>query len=105
MVDDATFCIWRRYSDNNWQTGPVEFPTDSPDPDGSKGLLSILEGEPEAYQAWAAEYYELDIDLAAVKSVYRQEPLTPELVAKLNCELSFAGLIADIEEIDYPGTT
>jgi hypothetical protein len=49
-VEDVTFCIWRRNDDKDWQMGPVEFPPDRPDPDGSAFLLSALDGRPESYQ-------------------------------------------------------
>src|SRR5262249_63172 len=57
-VEDVTFCIWRRYGDRTWQVGPIQFPKDHPDPDGSEFLLSALDGRPETYHAWAADYYD-----------------------------------------------
>jgi len=101
-VEDVTFCIWRRYGDASWQLGPVEFPADHPDPDGSENLLSALDGRPETYQEWATDYYERELSLAAVTHVYRHQPLTPEVVAQLNSQVSLAELVADVTEIDYP---
>ncbi|HYI31772.1 MAG TPA: hypothetical protein VD863_28390 [Bradyrhizobium sp.] len=46
-VENATFCIWRRYGDRAWQVGPVQFLPDHLDPDGSEFLLSPLDGRPE----------------------------------------------------------
>src|SRR5262249_48232781 len=102
-VEDVTFCIWKRYSDSNWQVGPVMVPGDHPDPDGSAFLLSDLDGRPETYRAWAADYYEREVSLAAVEHMYRHQALTPEVVAQLNPELSLAELLADVSEIGYPG--
>lgn len=102
-VEDVTFCIWRRYGDRSWQIGSVEFPADHPDPDGSEFLLSDLDGRPESYQAWATDYYEREVSLAAVKHVYRHRPLTPEVVSQLTPVLSLADLMVDIDEIAYPG--
>lgn len=98
----ATFCMWRRHSDPAWQVGPVAFPSAHSDPDGSQFLLSDLDGRPESYQNWATDYYERDVALAAVKDVYRHRPLTAELVARLNPEVSLGELAADISEIGYP---
>ncbi len=100
-VTDVTFCIWRRYVDTSWQVGPIEFPPAHPDPDGSAFLLSDLDGRPESYRAWAADYYEREVDLAAVEHVYRHLSITPEVVARLNSEVSLSDLAADISEIGY----
>lgn len=101
-VEDTTFCIWRRYSDTSWQRGVIEFPT-AADPDGSQTLLSILDGKPKTYKAWAEDYYERDVSLKAVKQVYAHEPLTEDLTQQLNAETSLDELAEDIEEIGYPG--
>ena len=102
-VADVTFCIWRRYADIYWHVGPIEFPPGHPDPDGSEFLLSDLDGKAESYRAWAADYYEREIELAAVEHVYRHLPITPDVVARLNSEVSLNDLAADISEISYPG--
>jgi hypothetical protein len=101
-VEAVTFCIWRQRGDEVWQVGPVEFPPAHPDPDVSGYLLGILDGRPESYQAWATDYYERDVELAAVEEVYRHRPLTPELVARLNPEVSLGELVEDISEVGYP---
>lgn len=103
-VEDVTFCIWRRYVDQDWQVGTVEFPPShpEPDPDGARFLLADLDGRPESYRDWATGYYERDIDLSAVAHVYQHRPLTPELIARLNSEVLLEELAADINEIGYP---
>ena len=100
-IEMVTFCVWRRYADSRWQVGPIAFPPDHPDPDGSESLLSDLDGRPESYRAWAADYYDREVELAAVEHVYRHRPLTPEVVARLNPEVSLDELAADIGEIGY----
>lgn len=102
-VGEVTFCIWRRYTDRAWHVGPVQFPADHPDADGSEHLLSPLDGLPETYQAWAEDYYEQDVDLSAVEHVYMHKPLNPDLIARLNPELSLNEVAADAGEIGYPG--
>jgi hypothetical protein len=101
-VADVTFCFWRRFTDTSWQVGPIKFPPDHPDPDGSGSLLSDLDGRPESYHAWAADYYEREVELSAVNHVYRHLPLTSQVVARLNSEISLEELAADISEIGYP---
>jgi hypothetical protein len=102
-VEDVTFCIWRRFADPAWRVGPVQFPPGHPDPDGSEFLLSPLDGRPETYRPWAADYCGQDLDLAAVEYVYRHEPLITDVIARLNPEVSLSELTADIREIGYPG--
>ncbi len=102
-VEDATFCIWRRFTDTGWQLGRIAFPSGEADPDGSAYLLSSLDGQPETYRAWALEYYERELHFVAVDHVYQHRPLTPQVVAMFNRELSLDQLLADMNEIGYPG--
>jgi len=98
---NSTFCIWRRSAGERWERGPVQFP-DGDDPDGSAQLLQILDGRPESYRAFAADYYEVDLPLEAVAAVYRHQPLTPELLARLNADATIDALREDVVEIGYP---
>jgi hypothetical protein len=98
---NTTFCIWRRTDGRGWERGPVRFPPGD-DPDGSAHLLRHLDGRPETYVAFAAEYYEVDVPLDAVAAIYRHEPLTPELVARLNPAVQLHDLAADLAEIGFP---
>lgn len=100
-MEDTTFCVWRRYSDESWQRGTVAFP-DGADPDGSQTLLSFFDGKPQTYQAWAEGYYEQRVNLSAVKRVYAHERLTDELVQQLNAQATIEALASDIKEIGYP---
>lgn len=101
-IEETTFCLWRKYSDAAWKIGEIAFPPDA-DPDGSANLLSPLDGLPQTYADWAADYYESDISLAAVEHVYRQLPLSTELLAQLNPDVTLAIMEAERLEIGYPG--
>jgi hypothetical protein len=107
-MEDTTFCIWRRHRDRKWHRGDIKFPR-AKDPDGSRGLLSPLDGNPRTYLKWATDYYELDEEGAErhlyiehVRHVYAHEPLTESLVEEINPDLTLAKLAADIAEIGYP---
>jgi hypothetical protein len=102
VIEETTFCIWRTYHGSAWQRGNIQFP-DHSDPDGSQGLLAILDGDPHTYQAYAETNYERSINLDAIVQVYNHQPLTATLVATINPDLSFANIAADQEEIGYPG--
>jgi hypothetical protein len=98
---NSTFCIWRLAGAAGWERGPVRFPAGD-DPDGSAELLGILDGRPETYRAFAEEYYDAVIPLAAVEAIYRHQPLTTALVHQLNPNASLEELRDAVDEIGYP---
>jgi hypothetical protein len=98
----TTFCVWRLNSENGWRVGEIEYPRSDAEADGSEWLLFALDGEPETYVEFAADYYETDVDLSSVESIYRLEPLSEEIVKRLNSETTIHDLSEDIEEIGYP---
>jgi hypothetical protein len=98
---NSTFCIWRRAADDAWCCGPVQLPAGD-DPDGSADLLSILDGDPARYCAFAASYHERDLAPSDIASIYAHAPLTDALVRRLNPAVTLASLAADIEAIGYP---
>jgi hypothetical protein len=104
---DTTFCLWRTYSDDDWQCGLIEFPDNHPDPDGSGILLSAYDRSPETYLVWAKGYFDLgagasNLTLDHVRHVYTHEQLTTALVRAINPEVTLKSLAADITEIGYP---
>jgi hypothetical protein len=101
-MSDTTFCIWRRSVDPSWQVGQIEYP-DQNDPDGSEDLVFILDGDPATYREFAEQYYERSIDLSAIADIYQQQPLTAEILNRLNPEVALENLKSDLEEIGYPG--
>lgn len=97
----TTFCIWRKHTDNAWQIGKIDFPVDDYR-DGSE-MLSILDGKPATYHAFAEEYYELSLKLEWIEYVYSQNTITKEFVLKLNPDFTDWELLKDdLEEIDFP---
>jgi hypothetical protein len=101
-MKDITFAIWRRNHDPAWQTGLIRYP-DSPYADGAGELLHLLvDPRPAAYQAWAEDYYQRPVDLAAVARVYDLQPLTPRLVAALNPDCALGELAPEQREIGWP---
>ena len=100
-IEDTTFCFWRRYIDSSWQVGRIDYPEEN-DPDGSEEMLAILDGRPSTYKEFAAGYYEKPLDLDAIEHIYRHEPLTNEIIARLNVEITLESLKADVDQIAYP---
>ena len=101
-VDDATFCIWQRTSDEDWQVGPIDYPKDCDDPDGSNMLLSIYDSRLESYQDFAENYYDEEVDLSVIEHVYAHKPLTKKIIMQLNPDITLKELAEDIAEIGYP---
>lgn len=98
----TTFCIWRQFSDTEWQVGEIEFPKGHKDPDGSEWMLSALDGRPASYQEHAGQIGERELRLDAIRHVYEHKPLTPEIVEELNPAIVLSDLEDDIAEIGYP---
>ncbi|WP_405998736.1 hypothetical protein [Streptomyces sp. NBC_00829] len=99
----VTACLWREPADEGWRTGTIAFPEDEDDPDGADGLFALLTaGTPQAYKEFAEDYYDLRLDLAAVRHVYALRPLTPDVIAALNPHLTPDELTEDIDSIGYP---
>jgi hypothetical protein len=104
-VPAVTVCLWRLSGDTAWRHGAVTLPTTEGDPDGADWLFEQLDGRAETYRSYALDYFEKEIDLAAISHVYNHRRLTDEVISALNPELSLAELLEDLGEIGYPSTT
>jgi hypothetical protein len=100
----VTACMWRETAEDCWKAGTIDFPeATTEDPDGSGYLFQLLvDRSPEAFQRWAEDYYEVPVDLEAVRHVFSSRPLTEEVVRALNPKIVLADLSEDIAEIGYP---
>src|SRR6185369_12220547 len=91
-MDSASFCLWRRHTDQAWTVVTPANGHVSPDGDGSAELLGILDGDPETYRLWAVDYYEREISPAAVRAVYEHQVLSDHVLAALNPEIVLADI-------------
>ncbi|MGW6783904.1 hypothetical protein [Streptomyces sp. NPDC054987] len=102
-VPVVTACLWRGTTDDPWHHGAIELPGNAVDPDGATSLFGLLvDRSPEAFQRFAEDYYEVSVDLGAVRHVFALRPLSQELVSLLNPEISLTDLRQDISETAYP---
>jgi hypothetical protein len=101
-VPRVTACLWRLAGDGAWRHGPVTFPVADGDPDGADWLFEQYDGEPVTYRDYALDYWEKEIDLAAISHVYRHEPLSGEVLSALNPDVSLSDMTDDLTEIGYP---
>lgn len=101
-VPVVTACLWRGATDDRWQHGVIDFPAGRADPDGAMALFKLLvDRSPEAFQRFAEDYYEVPVDLQAVRDVYALRPLSQKLVSSLSPEVTLSALADDIAEIGY----
>jgi len=98
--DDVTFCLWRLIDEPHWSCSTVALGS-CYDADGSSEMLSMFDGVPGTYRAWAIEYYGRDTPLQAIDSVYQHRPLTEQLVVALNPRQSLQRLSSEIVAIGY----
>ncbi|WP_328299506.1 hypothetical protein OG389_17955 [Streptomyces sp. NBC_00435] len=104
-VLNATAVFWRETADTAWRAGKVEFPEGRSDPDGTDYLFDILAaGTPEAYHAFAEDYYETDLPLEAVRHVWSLRPLTQAVVDALNPGLPLEAVAPRLVRAGYPQT-
>lgn len=101
-MEDTTFCIWCLAGDSVWSCGAIEYPSDEEDPDGSLWMLSALDGNPETYQEFVKDYFELDVPLEAIDRVFAHEPLSLGLLQAFPSSRNIQDVIIDAEEIGYP---
>ena len=82
----------------------IDFPeVTTGDPDGAAYLFGLLaDRSAEAFQEWAEDYYEVPVDLEAVRHVFSSRPLTAAVVRTLNPEVTPTDLAEDAAEIGYP---
>ncbi|MFM9614305.1 hypothetical protein [Streptomyces niveiscabiei] len=100
----VTVCLWRRTGDEGWSAGAIDFPESfHGDPDGAESLFALLtDRSAEAFQEWAKDYYETEVDLEAIRHVLASRPLTEEVVTRLNPEVPLAALAKGLTEAGYP---
>ncbi|WP_330273166.1 hypothetical protein OG205_41025 [Lentzea sp. NBC_00516] len=96
-----TVCLWREHGDTAWRHGDIAFP-DGGD-DGADWLFALLtDGTPEAFQDWAQDYYEMLVDLDAVRHFYAGLPLTADVVTALNPATTLAAVTDHVAATGYP---
>lgn len=97
----ATVCLWRGHDDPAWQTGAIDYP-ENDDPDGATWLFGLLAAQtPEAYCAYASDYFGRTVDPSDVTAIFDHRELTPDLVRCVNPEIGLADLAEALNTIGY----
>ncbi|MBZ0275801.1 MAG: hypothetical protein K8I60_06635 [Anaerolineae bacterium] len=99
---DTTFCLWwSNHGVKEWAYGR-KIMLDGYHLDGSRELLSILDGKPETYRQWATAYYEEEISLDAVREIYSHKPLDRPTIMSLNSDVDIDVVVTEAREIGFP---
>jgi hypothetical protein len=96
-IADTTFSIWREFGSPSWSSHRSRDRND-----GSGNLLQLFDGKPETYRDWAESYYEVEVSINCVNSVYAHQIFDAELLTSLNPGADPAALCKDLDEIGYP---
>ncbi|MBZ0188565.1 MAG: hypothetical protein K8F91_20135, partial [Candidatus Obscuribacterales bacterium] len=100
---EITFCLWADSKAAPWQVGAVCWPEEVDDPDASEELIAYLESPSEAFIELAKDVYGVVVkDKGAVESIFKKEPLTPELLRRLTNSVSLASIAIALGDISYP---
>ncbi|MGW5093333.1 hypothetical protein ACWEQ1_01805 [Streptomyces nodosus] len=99
----VTVCLWHEAETGRWQAGEIRFPEGHPDPDGSGGLFALLlDPTPEAFQAFAEDYYETAVGIEAVRHIYELRPLDRALITGLNPTAPVEDVLQNALTMGYP---
>ncbi|MFF3991476.1 hypothetical protein ACFY0B_43900 [Streptomyces sp. NPDC001797] len=103
-IPRVTVCFWREQADSLWRAGRAEaLPAGVEDGGSAEWLFDVLvDGRPEAYQQFAQEYYEVAVDIEAIRHVYALQPLTQSVAMAMNPDVGVADLAEDLRQIGYP---
>ncbi len=96
---DLTFCAWWLAGAARWEAGPIE-----EDGGASELFEVVLRGTAQAYGAYASDYFEVELSIPLVESVFAHRPIDEVAVTLLNQEVDPSDVLADLASIGYPVT-
>jgi hypothetical protein len=104
--DNATFVIWRKATDSAWHIGPINWPNRAPNRwkshDGSDDLLSPLSIDAKAYTNWVQTAKNRKVKESDIEKVFAQEPMTADLLKRLDSHRKLKDIKDDLKTIGYP---
>lgn len=99
-VNDVTFCVWRSQNDSSWKKGDVIIPEGyKEDDDGEGFLLGYVFDDADSWVGWGKDYYEKEIPLEYVKTIYEHKDITREVIEKINPKRDVDAVIKELKEI------
>jgi len=104
MLDGTFLASTALWSDRGetWRAGPSDPPADDEDADGARLLFELLlDDRPEAFVAFAEEYYERHVDPDVVRAIYEMQPLAPHLVRGISPDADVSKVMSRAGETTY----
>ena len=101
---EMTVCLWAPHgAAGSWEHGNVPPPGSPGDESGAARLFSLVSSpDPGQYAEFAADYYETEVDPAAIAEVYALRPLDQALVSRINPHRLLPEMLEELREIGYP---
>lgn len=96
-MDDVTFCYWQEQVGQGWVSGKYERPEGWED--GSDLLLGYLNDSAESYADWAKGYFEVEVDLPAVRELIEHGRTSAANVAKLNPDRDIEEMLGQLSQL------
>ena len=87
---DSASAVWL-FENNSWRKIGLEI-------NHLIDLNQVLEWSPKHYKAWADEYYEQELNLQAIESIFNLN-INEETIKVLNSEIDLEALTEDLKEI------
>lgn len=101
-IPSITVCLWRERSDATWRWGTPATGFVVDEDGGADWLFKELDGRPETYARFAADYFEVHLETADIGPVFDHRPLDADLVSRLNPEADTASVLEEARSMDYP---
>jgi hypothetical protein len=104
---NATAVLWRSVDDDRWNAGTgITFPPSlgpyDTSPDGADRLTILCDDIVDRYVEFAGDYYEIEVDRAAVAHVVAMRPLTDAVVRVLNPDIDLTDVDDAVARIGCP---
>lgn len=91
----VTFCTW--YVNDAWNIGPIEFPNG--EDDGAAYLLETIPYSADDYSKWANDYYEIELNVDVIRSIYEGREIDFDTVRSLNPDRNPDSVLAELAGI------
>lgn len=97
-VECVSYCYWHLNSEGAWQNS---IPEESLE-DDVFFLIKNLDGSPLTYMQYAENYFEVEVDLEIITSIFAGRILTQRAANVLNPDIDYQSLVEDLKTIGFP---
>ncbi len=94
---NVSFCAWYQNETGEWAQSVDDEKLNS----DIFFLLQDLNGSPESYVAFASDYFEVELEIATVRTVLQKKPISRELALSFNTLIDYNMLSKELSSIGY----